>query len=59
MRARHPILVMLRQRLIYGVITLVIVSFIVFWATQVLPGIAATAILGTQATPHGTAREKK
>jgi peptide/nickel transport system permease protein len=48
---RHPIAILLTRRLALGIVTLVIVSFIVFWATQVLPGNAATAILGTQATP--------
>jgi peptide/nickel transport system permease protein len=49
---RHPIAVLLGRRLALGVVTLVIVSFIVFWATQVLPGNASTAILGSQATPQ-------
>jgi peptide/nickel transport system permease protein len=49
---RHPIGVLLGRRLALGVVTLVIVSFIVFWATQVLPGNAANAILGAQATPQ-------
>jgi peptide/nickel transport system permease protein len=49
---RHPILSLLGRRIGLGLLTLVVVSFIVFWATQILPGNAATAILGTQATPQ-------
>jgi peptide/nickel transport system permease protein len=43
---------MMRQRILFGVVTVVVVSFIVFWATQVLPGNAAVAILGTHTTPQ-------
>lgn len=52
----HPILTLLLQRSGAGVLTMIAVSFIVFWATQVLPGNAVTAILGQQATPEQVAR---
>jgi peptide/nickel transport system permease protein len=48
----HPILVMMCERILFGVVTVVVVSLIVFWATQVLPGNAAAAILGTHTTPQ-------
>lgn len=43
---------MLLRRGGFGVITLVVVSIIVFLATQALPGDAARAILGKEATPE-------
>lgn len=49
---RHPVAVLLVRRGALGLVTLVIVSFVVFWATQILPGNAATAILGSHATPQ-------
>ena len=49
---RHPILRMVVTRLGLGVITVWVVSVIVYWATLVLPGDAATAILGQSATPE-------
>jgi peptide/nickel transport system permease protein len=49
---RHPISTLVRRRLGWGVVTLLIVSILVFWATQVLPGNAAYAILGHEATPQ-------
>jgi peptide/nickel transport system permease protein len=39
------------RRLAHGVVTLVLVSILVFAATQVLPGNAAQAVLGKDATP--------
>jgi peptide/nickel transport system permease protein len=50
-RQRHDLLPVFASRLGYGLITLFIVTIIVFWATQALPGNAAGAILGTHATP--------
>jgi peptide/nickel transport system permease protein len=47
----HPIANLVISRVGGGVITLVIVSIMVFAATQVLPGNAAFAILGHNATP--------
>jgi peptide/nickel transport system permease protein len=47
----HPIARLIWWRLAIGVLTLFLVSVVVFWATQVLPGNAAYAILGRNATP--------
>jgi peptide/nickel transport system permease protein len=47
----HPIVRLIWRRLVIGVVTLLLVSVVVFWATQVLPGNAAYAILGRNATP--------
>jgi peptide/nickel transport system permease protein len=49
--ALHPIRQMILQRAALGVVTLFVVSIIVFAATQVLPGNAAYAVLGHSATP--------
>ncbi|MDQ3716189.1 MAG: ABC transporter permease [Actinomycetota bacterium] len=43
---------MLVRRALFGVFTLLVVSFVVFLATQALPGDAARAILGREATPE-------
>ena len=43
---------MVAERILFGVLTLFVVSFIVFLATQALPGDAAEAILGREATPE-------
>ncbi|CAB4942864.1 MAG: ABC transporter permease subunit [Actinobacteria bacterium] len=48
----HPILRMIARRLGLGVITVWVVTLVVYWATMVLPGDAATAILGQSATPE-------
>lgn len=50
-REAHPIARMVRRRLAVGVLTLFLVSVVVFFATEVLPGNAAFAILGHTATP--------
>jgi peptide/nickel transport system permease protein len=50
-RDAHPIARLIRGRLAIGVVTLFLVSVLVFWATEVLPGNAAYAILGRNATP--------
>jgi peptide/nickel transport system permease protein len=47
----HPIARLIRRRLTIGVVTLFLVSVVVFLATEVLPGNAAYAILGHTATP--------
>ena len=47
----HPIWRMVIQRTALGVVTMIIVSIVVFAATQLLPGNAAYAILGREATP--------
>ncbi len=50
-RDGHPILWLALSRTLFGVLTLLAVSVIVFAATTVLPGNAAKAILGQTATP--------
>ena len=50
-RDEHPILWLTLSRTLFGVLTLLAVSVIVFAATTVLPGNAAKAILGQTATP--------
>ncbi|HLN04732.1 MAG TPA: ABC transporter permease [Acidimicrobiales bacterium] len=47
----HPIRALILSRVALGLITFVAVSIIIFWATEVLPGNAASAILGHDATP--------
>jgi peptide/nickel transport system permease protein len=48
---RHPIGKLLVQRGAIGIVTLFVVSVVVFLATEVLPGNAAFAVLGHAATP--------
>jgi peptide/nickel transport system permease protein len=55
-RAGGTILPLLARRLVAGVFTLFAVSIIVFAATQVLPGNAATAVLGQSGTPARVAQ---
>jgi peptide/nickel transport system permease protein len=50
-RNEHPLLALTARRLGIGVITLFVVSAIVFLATEVLPGNAAYAVLGRSANP--------
>jgi peptide/nickel transport system permease protein len=47
----HPIARLIRRRLTIGVLILFLVSVVVFAATEVLPGNAAYAILGRNASP--------
>lgn len=47
----HPVRSLIRRRLAYGVVSIVLVMVIVYFATLVLPGDAAQAILGRNATP--------
>src|SRR5258706_2108802 len=47
----HPIAALVARRLAAGVITLLVVSVVVFLATHVLPGNAAYAVLGKSANP--------
>ncbi|WP_377293412.1 ABC transporter permease [Rhizobium sp. SG2393] len=46
---------MIARRLVIAVITLLIVSFAVFFATSMLPGDTATILLGQAATPEAVA----
>jgi len=50
-RDAHPIADLVVRRVAAGVITLLVVSAVVFVATQVLPGNAAYAVLGRTANP--------
>jgi peptide/nickel transport system permease protein len=59
-RDAHPILDLVGRRVVIGVLTLLVVSAVVFVATQILPGNAAYAILGRSANParlHATERQ--
>jgi peptide/nickel transport system permease protein len=47
----HPVLTLIARRVGLGVITLFIVSVVIFAATEALPGNAAQAILGHSASP--------
>ncbi len=49
-RAAHPIRHLVRRRSVMGVLTLFLVSVVVFVATEILPGNAAEAILGRNDT---------
>ena len=51
-RAAHPIRSLVVSRALTGAISVFVISIIVYAATLVLPGDAATAILGQQATPE-------
>jgi peptide/nickel transport system permease protein len=48
----HPIRNLLIKRSLIGILTLVLVSILVFAATQTLPGNAASAVLQNTATPQ-------
>lgn len=49
---RHPVARLIGLRALSGVLTLFLVSIVVFLATQVLPGNAAYAIVGPEASPE-------
>ncbi len=51
----HPFAAMIGRRLALGVVTLFLVSIVIFAATMVLPGNAAYAVLGQHATPDRVA----
>jgi peptide/nickel transport system permease protein len=51
-RKSHPIRSLLVRRLMTGVVSVFVISIVVYAATLILPGDAATAILGQQATPQ-------
>ncbi|GAB5470434.1 MAG: ABC transporter permease [Rhodospirillales bacterium] len=55
----HPILKMTLQRLGLGLITLFVVSVIIFAAVEMLPGDLAQEILGQSATPETVAAFRK
>ena len=54
-----PLLKIIIRRLALGVLTLLLVSLLVFAATQALPGDTARAILGRDATPARLATVRK
>lgn len=53
--ASHPILSMVASRIGLGLLSLVIVSLVIFSAVSFLPGSYASAILGQNATPEAVA----
>jgi peptide/nickel transport system permease protein len=55
-KTAHPIRSLLISRLATGVLSVIVISIVVYAATLVLPGDAATAILGQQATPERLAQ---
>jgi peptide/nickel transport system permease protein len=50
-RVAHPLLSLVARRGLAGIVTLLAVSIVVFFATQILPGNAAYSVLGRTATP--------
>jgi peptide/nickel transport system permease protein len=50
-RDEHPLQFLVVRRTLVGIVTLFVVSIVIFLATQVLPGNAAYAVLGRTATP--------
>lgn len=46
-----PLARLVLSRLVLGAVTLAVVSALIFWATEVLPGNAAYAVLGHNASP--------
>ncbi len=53
---RAPVLRLVLTRVVTGVVLLLVVSAVVFFVTQALPGDVARAILGQNATPEQLAR---
>ena len=47
-----PIPKLVLKRLAIGVLTLIVVSAVIFWAVELLPGNIATEVLGQSATPE-------
>ena len=58
-RRSHPIARFLARRVAAAIATLLVVSMLVFAGTEVLPGDAATAVLGKTATPAQVAQLRK
>lgn len=50
--SEHTLLRLIMRRILLGLLTLFLVSILVFFATQILPGDAARAVLGRSATPQ-------
>jgi peptide/nickel transport system permease protein len=55
-KEQHPIRTLVVRRLLLGVVTVVLIAILVYAATIVLPGDAATSILGNGATPQRLAQ---
>ena len=51
-RHSHPVLAFLGRRVAAAILTLVVASFLIFAATEALPGNPATAVLGKGASPQ-------
>jgi peptide/nickel transport system permease protein len=54
-RRTHPLLFFVGRRVAIALLTLLVVSILIFLGTQILPGDVANAILGRNATPQGLA----
>jgi peptide/nickel transport system permease protein len=54
-RIGRQVLKLIARRLALGVVTLLVVSVLIFASTEILPGDVATAILGQSATPETVA----
>ena len=54
-RKSHPILSMTVSRIVLGLLSLLIVTLVIFSSVELLPGSYATAILGQNATPEAVA----
>ncbi len=55
----HPILSMALRRLALGLLTLIVISIVIFSAVEMLPGDLAQEILGQSATPETVAAFRK
>lgn len=49
--SRHPLLALVARRLAFGLLLVLVVSSLAFFATALLPGDAVTAVLGRNASP--------
>src|SRR5437899_1109077 len=58
-RRRHPLASFVLGRVAAGVVTLFVVSILLFAGTNVLPGDVASAVLGRHSTPAGLAAIRK
>ena len=54
-RSRHPLVTFVARRVLIGIVLLVVVSFLVFLAMNLLPGDAARAMLGPKASAEQVA----
>ena len=54
-KTSHPILSMVVSRVGLGLLSLLIVSLVIFFSVSLLPGSYASAILGQNATPEAVA----